>query len=101
MKDIRDTFDIQIIFSGSSALWIDKETTDLSRRAPLYELPVLSLREFIEIETESAFQSFSLEEYGYVAADDIETGSPGQIPLWAFGMMYETGMPVAFSFEKQ
>lgn len=62
LKSIRDTFDIQIIFSGSSALRIDNETTDLSRRVPLYELPVLSLREFIEIETESAFPSFSLEE---------------------------------------
>lgn len=62
LKAIRDTFDIQIIFSGSSALRIDNETTDLSRRAPLYELPVLSLREFMEIETESSFPSFSLEE---------------------------------------
>ncbi len=62
LKAIRDTFDLQIIFSGSSAIRIDQETTDLSRRAALYELPVLSLREFIEIETNSNFPSFSLEE---------------------------------------
>ena len=24
----------------------------------------------------------------YIAADDIETGAPGQIPLWIFGMGY-------------
>jgi predicted AAA+ superfamily ATPase len=62
VKVIRDTFELQIIFSGSSALRIDQEATDLSRRASLYTLPVLSLREFIEMATESSFPHFSLEE---------------------------------------
>ena len=62
LKAIGDTFDLQIIFSGSSALRIDHELADLSRRAVLYELPVLSLREFMEMETGITFNSFSLEE---------------------------------------
>jgi hypothetical protein len=62
LKAIRDTFTLQVIFSGSSALRIDHELADLSRRAVVYDLPVLSLREFIEIETGVHFSAYSLED---------------------------------------
>ena len=62
LKAIRDTFALQVIFSGSSALRIEHELADLSRRAVVYDLPVLSLREFMEMETESTFPAYSLEE---------------------------------------
>jgi len=62
LKAIRDTFDLRVIFSGSSALRIDHELGDLSRRSPVYSLPVLSLREFIEIETTSSLPAFTLKE---------------------------------------
>ncbi len=62
LKAIYDTFDLQVIFSGSSALRIEHELADLSRRAVVYELPVLSLREFMEIETDSKFDAYSLED---------------------------------------
>jgi len=62
LKAIRDTFDLQVIFSGSSALRIEHELGDLSRRAVIYQLPVLSLREFMEIETGQSFAAFSLAE---------------------------------------
>ncbi|MEW6220704.1 MAG: AAA family ATPase, partial [Thermodesulfobacteriota bacterium] len=62
LKAIRDTFDLQVIFSGSSALRIDHELADLSRRAIVHELPVLSLREFMEIETGLTFARYPLEE---------------------------------------
>ena len=62
LKAISDTFDLKVIFSGSSALRIDYELADLSRRAVVYELPVLSFREFIEIETGIKFQSWSFDE---------------------------------------
>ena len=62
LKAIRDTFNLQVIFSGSSALRIDHELADLSRRAVVYDLPVLSLREFFEIETGSHFSAYSLED---------------------------------------
>ncbi len=62
LKAIRDTFDLQLIFSGSSALRLDHELADLSRRAVVFELPALSLREFIELESGLRFESHPLEE---------------------------------------
>lgn len=62
LKAIRDTFNLQVIFSGSSALRIDHELADLSRRAVVYDLSVLSLREFIEIESGEHFSVYSLED---------------------------------------
>jgi predicted AAA+ superfamily ATPase len=62
LKAIRDTFNLQVIFAGSSALRIDHELADLSRRAVVYDLPVLSLREFIEIETGAHFSAYPLED---------------------------------------
>lgn len=62
LKAIRDTFALQVIFSGSSALRIEHELADLSRRAVVYDLPVLSLREFLEIETGLRFAARPLAE---------------------------------------
>ncbi|MDX2472853.1 MAG: AAA family ATPase, partial [Candidatus Krumholzibacteria bacterium] len=62
LKAAADTFDLQVIFSGSSALRIDHELADLSRRAVVYELPILSLREFVELETGSRFEAYPLED---------------------------------------
>lgn len=49
VKAIYDYLDIQLIFSGSSAMIINHESADLSRRATIYSLPVLSFREFIAL----------------------------------------------------
>lgn len=62
LKAVRDTFDLKVIFSGSSALRIDHELSDLSRRAVIHTLPVLSLREFIEITSGPALEAQSLEK---------------------------------------
>jgi len=62
LKAIRDIFALQVIFSGSSALRIEHELADLSRRAVVYSMPVLSFREFLEIETGRDFPVFTLEE---------------------------------------
>ena len=62
LKAIYDVFDLQVIFSGSSALRLEHAQGDLSRRAVVHYLGVLSLREFIEIETGEDFPSYSLEE---------------------------------------
>lgn len=69
LKAIRDTFELKVIFSGSSALRIEHELGDLSRRAVVYDLPVLSLREFMEIETGQTFASHALPDIlsGHVA----------------------------------
>ena len=62
LKAIRDTFDLKVIFSGSSALRIDHELSDLSRRAVIHTLPVLSLREFMEITSGLTLEVQSLEK---------------------------------------
>lgn len=61
LKAIYDTFNLQVIFSGSSALQITQTTADLSRRAVMFHLPVLSLREFIEIETNLRIPALTLD----------------------------------------
>ena len=62
LKAIYDVFDLQVIFSGSSALEIEHASGDLSRRAVVHDLGVLSLREFVELQTGERFKSYSLDE---------------------------------------
>jgi predicted AAA+ superfamily ATPase len=50
LKNIYDDYpDLQVIFTGSSVLHINKARADLSRRAVMYELPGLSYREFLNL----------------------------------------------------
>jgi len=60
LKTIWDFLEINVIFSGSSALHLDN--ADLSRRVIKYSLPTLSFREFVEIQTNQKFTKFTLEE---------------------------------------
>ncbi len=62
LKAIYDVFDMQVLFSGSSALKIENSQIDLSRRAVIHTLGVLSLREFCELETKQDFDTYTLEE---------------------------------------
>ncbi len=63
LKNIYDNYpDLQIVFTGSSALDIDKGDADLSRRAVMYDLPVMSLREYLAINNIGVFSTFSLSE---------------------------------------
>ena len=62
LKAIYDVFDLKIIFSGSSALQIEHSSADLSRRAVIHSLGVLSLREFIEMQTGEKFATYTLDE---------------------------------------
>jgi predicted AAA+ superfamily ATPase len=62
LKLIYDSFfGLHVVFTGSNAVAIDNAKADLSRRAVIYKLPVLSFREFLELETENRFESFSLQ----------------------------------------
>lgn len=48
LKQVYDTHpDLQLIFTGSSILDIYKGVSDLSRRAPIYEMQGLSFREYL------------------------------------------------------
>jgi hypothetical protein len=63
LKLIYDSFwELQVIFTGSNALAIDHAKADLSRRAIIYKLPVLSFREFLELESGQSFEALSLED---------------------------------------
>ncbi|NOQ29841.1 MAG: AAA family ATPase [Helicobacteraceae bacterium] len=62
LKNIYDFFDLQVIFTGSSAISLEQCQSDLSRRALIYRLPVLSLREYIELNSDTRFNSYSLED---------------------------------------
>ena len=63
LKLIYDSFfGLNVVFTGSNAVAIDNAKADLSRRAVIYKLPVLSFREFLELETNEKFEPFSLED---------------------------------------
>ena len=62
LKKIYDFLELQVIFSGSSALQVDNSKADLSRRAVIYEVEGLSFREFIELKNSITLPSYSLEE---------------------------------------
>jgi len=62
LKNIYDFFDIKVIFTGSSAISLEECQSDLSRRALVYRLPILSLREYIELHSNERFDSYTLED---------------------------------------
>jgi predicted AAA+ superfamily ATPase len=63
IKAIYDSLpDMKIVFSGSSLLQITKQKADLSRRAIIFNLHGLSLREYINFTLGTNFPSYSLEE---------------------------------------
>ena len=62
LKKIYDILDLQVIFSGSSALQIDHAKADLSRRAITHHVYGLSFREFLEMNLDIELPIYSLED---------------------------------------
>ena len=63
LKNIYDDFpNLHIVYTGSSLLKIDAHGGDLSRRQIVYDLPGMSLREFIELDCGVKLPVLSLEE---------------------------------------
>jgi len=63
LKLVYDSFfSLNVVFTGSNAIAIDNAKADLSRRAVIHRLPVLSFREFLELETNEIFESIPLNE---------------------------------------
>jgi len=62
LKKIYDMLNLQVIFSGSSALKLDNSKGDLSRRALLYHMKGLSFREFIKLKTNINLSVYTLED---------------------------------------
>ena len=81
LKLVYDSFfELQIIFTGSSAVALDHAKADLSRRAMMYTLPVLSFREYLELETPDIFPSYILNEilenHTQIAIDILQKTKP-------------------------
>ncbi len=62
LKKIYDFLELQVIFSGSSALRIDNSKADLSRRVVIFEVEGLSFREFLEMKHNISLSYFKLED---------------------------------------
>jgi len=62
LKEIYDFLDLQVIFSGSSAIVLEHKKADLSRRAVLYRVKGLSFREFLEFKLGESFESYTINE---------------------------------------
>ncbi len=63
LKSITDSFpQLKIIASGSSALEIRKGSHDLSRRAIVYQMVGMSLREFIEMKYALTLPNYTLDQ---------------------------------------
>lgn len=63
VKNIYDAYpQMRVVVSGSSAIQIHKASADLSRRAAIYHLHNLSLREFIALKNGTIIEPVTLEE---------------------------------------
>ena len=62
LKKIYDFLELQVIFSGSSALQINNSKADLSRRVVIFEVEGLSFREFLEFKKGIKLHTFTLNE---------------------------------------
>lgn len=62
LKKIYDFLELEVIFSGSSALNIDNSKADLSRRVVVYEIEGLSFREFLELKHGVSIERYALED---------------------------------------
>ncbi len=78
LKSIYDSFPkLNIIASGSSAIQIQKESYDLSRRGIVHKMTGLSFREFIDLRLKTTTNSLDLEtilaQHEQIASDIVLT----------------------------
>ncbi len=98
IKAMYDFTELQVIFSGSSAMKIEHELGDLSRRALVYDMPVLSFREFLAIKNIAHLPSYTLDQI-ISNHEDIVVDIVSEIkPLEWFGEYLEYG---AYPFFKE
>ena len=92
VKNIYDAFTgVKIVFTGSSIIELNKLDVDLSRRAVLYDLPVLSFREYLAVSENIRLPALHLEEilanHLEIALDTVQKIKPLQhLPrYWELG----------------
>lgn len=63
IKNLYDIYDdLQIVFSGSSAIQLHNADGDLSRRAAMYNLHELSFREYLQLSGNGNFEKYNLQD---------------------------------------
>ena len=62
LKLVKDDFDVQLVFSGSSTYALQRGMAELARRAKLVELKPLSFREYLNLAKGTDFSVVKLEE---------------------------------------
>ena len=60
LKSVYDFLDVKVLFSGSSAIKITNPS--FTRRYAMFHLPILSFKEYLELELGKNFKSYSLED---------------------------------------
>ena len=75
--------DLKVIFTGSSILDITKGTSDLSRRAVMYQMQGLSFREYLQMFHQISLPVYSLEE---IVTHQVEI--PGGFRPYAYFQSY-------------
>jgi len=73
--------DLKVVFTGSSVLDIKKGTSDLSRRAIIYNMQGLSFREYLKLFHNISANTYSLEEILQHKVEIAEMDRP--LPLFA------------------
>lgn len=73
--------DLKVVFTGSSVLDIKKGTSDLSRRAIIYNMQGLSFREYLKLLHNISANTYSLEEILQHKVEIAEMDRP--LPLFA------------------
>lgn len=80
LKNIYDRLNLQVIFSGSSAIRLEHSKGDLSRRAIVYRVKNLSFREFLELKLDKKFERVTLKDilqnHTQIATDLTKTFKP-------------------------
>ncbi len=101
IKLIYDFLDIKLFFSGSSAVEITN--ADFSRRYSMYYLPILSLREYLEMSQNIQLNSYSLDKIlnsHTKIADEIIDELPNKKILRFFKEFIDVGV-YPFYFEDE
>ena len=98
IKAIYDFTDLQLLFSGSSAINIRHQIGDLSRRAIIYNMPVLSFREYLSLKNIVHLRSYTLNEIINSHEDIVVEILSNVKPLEHFGSYLEYG---AYPFFKE
>ncbi|MBN1652002.1 MAG: ATP-binding protein [Bacteroidales bacterium] len=92
LKQIYDTYsDLQIVFTGSSILEIQKGEADLSRRLVSYLLPTLSFREFLELNNQIHFKPYSFDEILNNHTEIVHDINLSIRPFEYFGLYLKSG----------